>query len=479
MNTINDFLDHTIKKYPSKTCIITKEKKLTFSELESLISNVSSYISKFPKQSVISIIFENSVDCIIAYLGILRVGCIAHLIPPSISDENLINQLKSAEPKILVATKNILKRINKLDSINCEKIEISEMYSHKKTAPKQRISSNDLAYLIYTSGTTSLPKGVGITHSNCIFTTKNIINTLDYRNSDVDVLPLSLSHSFGLGCLHTSLFVGSCLCLQKNASDVSEILNSIEKNNATTLAAIPATLSKMLLFEKEKMIDITSKLRLIITNSTSIHPDVVKEYKKILKNGKIATYYGLTEASRSTFMIFNNSKFESVGLPPNGVEIKIVDNKNSISKKGEILIKGNNVIEKYWNNIQANKNLIDGWLRTGDFGYADSEGYLYLLGRLDDVINVAGEKAMPEEIENVVKELSGIDEAIAVPMKHDIFGTVVKLLVHKTVDSKIEKFEILTHCIKNLERYKVPAKIEFIDKIPKTDYGKIKRSSLR
>ena len=479
MNTINDFLNYTIKKYPSKTCIITKEKKLSFNELNDLISNFSSHILKFPKQSVISIIFENSIDCVIAYLGTLRAGGIAHLISPSISNENLIHQLKSSKPKILVTTKNMLKKTNEIDAINCEKIEISEMFVHKKMETRINVSSNDLAYLIYTSGTTSLPKGVGVTHSNSIFTTKNIINTLGYTNSDVDFLPLSLSHSFGLGCLHTSLFAGSSVVLQKNASDISEILDSIEKNNATTLAAIPATLSKILLLDNKKMEETISKLRLIITNSTSIHPDTVKKYKEILKNGKIATYYGLTEASRSTFMIFDNSKYESVGLPPNDVEIKIVGNENSVPKKGEIWIKGKNVIKKYWDNKQADENLIDGWLKTGDFGYVDSEGYLYLLGRLDDVINVAGEKAIPEEIENVVKMLSGIDEAIAVPMKHDIFGSVVKLLIHKTSDSKIEKSEILKHCIKNLERYKVPAKIEFIDKVPKTDYGKIKRSSLR
>ena len=100
MNTINDFLNYTIKKYPSKTCIITKEKKLSFNELNDLISNFSSHILKFPKQSVVSIVFENTVDCVIAYLGTLRAGGVSHLISPSISNENLIHQIKSSKPLI-------------------------------------------------------------------------------------------------------------------------------------------------------------------------------------------------------------------------------------------------------------------------------------------------------------------------------------------------------------------------------------------
>ena len=117
-------------------------------------------------------------------------------------------------------------------------------------------------------------------------------------------------------------------------------------------------------------------------------------------------------------------------------------------------------------------------MKTGDLGRIDN-GYLYILGRVDDLINISGEKVYPQEIERVVKVLSGIDDVVAIPMKHKVFGEVVKLFVKKTKESDVSKAGILTHCIKNLERFKVPAKIEFVEDFPRTDYGKIKRFMLK
>ena len=116
--------------------------------------------------------------------------------------------------------------------------------------------------------------------------------------------------------------------------------------------------------------------------------------------------------------------------------------------------------------------------KTGDIGQLDDEGYLYLTGRIDDLINVAGDKVLPEEVERIVKLLTGVEEVVAIGTKHDIFGQVVKLFVKRSVGSSLEKSEIISHCIKNLERYKVPSLIQFVDDFPRTEYGKIKRFML-
>ncbi len=261
--------------------------------------------------------------------------------------------------------------------------------------------------------------------------------------------------------------------------EIPQILDSIENYNASTLAAIPSTLSKLVSNSFNDSSNILSDLRLIITNSTFLPPETTKKLKKILKNGKVATYYGLTEASRSTFMIFDDDdNIESVGKPSNGISLKLVSN-NDESTIGEIWIKGNNVVGKYWNEKHTKENIDNGWLKTGDLGRIDNDGCLYILGRVDDLINISGEKVYPQEIERVVKVLSGIDDVVAIPMKHKIFGEVIKLFVKKTAESNISKTDILTHCIKNLERFKVPAKIEFVEDFPRTDYGKIKRFMLK
>ena len=475
MNTVADFLNNSYRTNPDKIAIIDNDSKLTYSELHEEVNNFSSFLNKFPKNSVVSLLFDNTHEFVISYLGTINSGCIAHLIPTGISQKNLIDQISSAKPKLVLASENHFSKIAEIESENIEKLRFSEV---KKTSYQDRKPQpSDYAYLIYTSGTTSSPKGVPVTHSNCVFTTANIVRTLQYSQDDIDVLPLPLSHSFGLGCLHTSFYVGSTLIIHKT-TEIPQILDSIKNHHASTLAAIPSTLSKIISNSFSDSSNTLSNLRLIITNSTFLPPETTKKLKKILKNGKVATYYGLTEASRSTFMIFDDDdNIESVGKPSDGISLKLVSN-NDESTIGEVWIKGHNVIDNYWSDEHTKENLVDGWLKTGDLGRIDND-YLYILGRVDDLINISGEKVYPQEIERVVKVLTGIDDVIAVPMKHKVFGEVVKLFVKKAIESDISKTDILTHCIKNLERFKVPAKIEFVEDFPRTDYGKIKRFMLK
>jgi len=476
MTLISDFLENSSRNFPKKNALIYKNTKYTYEELQNEVKKKSQFFNKFKKKSVISLLFENSPEFIISYLGILKSGCIAHIIPPNISTDNLREQIISTNPVSIISSHELF---SKLSIIENQKIEIIEYPEVKSNSTEERkANSSDYAYLIYTSGTTSKPKGVPITHQNSVFTTNNIVKILNYNNSDVDILPLPLSHSFGLGCLHTSICIGSTLILHKNMVNTSEIFSSMDEYSATTFAAIPTSLTKLTKYQLSEVSDVFKNLRLIMTNSTSIPSNTIKEYKKILEHGIIATYYGLTEASRSTFMIFDDErKFNSVGIPPNQIEIKI-DNKIN-SEPGEIWIKGPNVIQKYWNNTEADSSITDGWLQTGDLGKLDENGHLYLLGRLDDVINIGGEKLLPQDVESIVKVLSDVEEAVAIPMKHEVFGNTIKLLIKKTNDSEITKTEILSYCIKNLERYKVPTKIEFVDDFPKTSYGKIKRFMLK
>ena len=475
MNTIADFLKNSYRAYPDKIAIIDNNSKLTYSELNQGVNDFSSFLNKFPKNSVISLLFDNTHEFVISYLGVINSGCIAHLIPTGISQKNLMDQISSAKPKLVLSSENHFSKIAEIESKIIEKLRFSEV--KKISSNDRKPQPSDYAYLIYTSGTTSSPKGVPITHSNCVFTTTNIVRTLQYSQDDIDVLPLPLSHSFGLGCLHTSFYVGSTLIIHKT-TEIPQILDSIKNHHASTLAAIPSTLSKIVSNSFSDSSNTLSNLRLIITNSTFLPPETTKKLKKILKNGKVATYYGLTEASRSTFMIFDgDDNIESVGKPSDGISLKLVSN-NDESTIGEVWIKGRNVIGNYWSDEHTKENLVDGWLKTGDLGRIDN-GYLYILGRVDDLINISGEKVYPQEIERVVKVLTGIDDAIAIPMKHEVFGEVVKLFVKKSVESNISKTDILTHCIKNLERFKVPAKIEFVEDFPRTDYGKIKRFMLK
>jgi long-chain acyl-CoA synthetase len=475
MKNLIDLIEYHSRNDPSKIAIITKKSTLTFKELSQQSSLFANSLKDFSKNSVISLMFENSTNFVISYIGTLKAGLIAHILPITISEKNLLFQIESANSELLV-TENY-----KFDDIKDTKLPIKikkfDEQIFKFETKTHEIFPDDNAHLLYTSGTTAEPKGVPITHSNLIFTIKNIISVLGYSSSDVSLSPLPLHHSFGLGCLNTSLYSGGQIILLNNASDLSDILQTIRKFNATIFSAVPATLIKLLKFYKNDIKIEFKDLRLIMTNSTSIPPETVLEYKKILNNGNLTTYYGLTEASRSTFMMFKNNldKDSSVGKPAPDVKIKIENKNNNI---GEIWIKGGNVINQYWNN-QSNQNFDDEWLKTGDLGYFDKDGFLYLSGRLDDVINVGGEKVFPEYVEKIIKKMNDIEEVVVIGQKHEVFGQTVKALVKLNPHSTLKKSDILSFCIKNLEKFMVPTKIELKNEIPKTDFGKIKRFILQ
>ena len=478
MKTVIDFFRRSVGDLPDKTALIFENRELSYKELGGLVDSFSDSLIKLENESVVSLFLENSIEFVISYLGVLNAGMIPHLIPINLTIQKIQQQLENANSKFIISSDVLINKLNNIQH-ECKIKSFSELNIKKNNYLKAYNTYSDIAYLIFTSGTTGLPKGVSITQSNTIFTTKNIINVLKYDKSDVNVLPLPLTHSFGLGCLHASIFLGSTLILLKNATDTMNILEILKKHNATTLAAVPLTLNKILR-EHKNCSEYLYKLRLIITNSTSVPIKTVREYKKILKKGNLATYYGLTEASRSTFMIFDKlGKETSVGKPSNGIQIKIKNESLNELETGEILIKGENVIKNYWKNLDADKKIFNDWLQTGDLGHKDSEGYLYLDGRIDDVINIAGEKVVPDDIETIVRVLIDVEDVVVVGMKNEMYGEMIKMFVKKSTNSKITKSEILGYCIKHLESHKIPRQIEFLDDFPRNEFGKIERFKLK
>ena len=287
MNLI-DFLRNNVKNYGEKIAVIDNGGKLTFIQLYEKVKKFSNNIKVLNEEKIISLVSENSISFIIAYLAIINSGKIVHLISSEISEINLFNQLKSSKSKNIICNQSVKNKISNYDSIKTTIFDIEEILL-KQNNEKIQSNVNELAYLVYTSGTTSEPKGVTVSHSMIEFTTKNIVKVLGYSNSDIDLLPLPLNHSFGLGCLHTSLYVGSTLVLLKNPSNLEQILESLKKYKITTLAAIPATLTKILNFKNKNLENYFSEIRLIITNSTAIPKKTVIEFKEILKKGNLPT----------------------------------------------------------------------------------------------------------------------------------------------------------------------------------------------
>jgi len=475
--SIFEILENSSKTQPDKIALILDSQEVTYSQLLKKSINFSEkFIDLTNVGDVISLISENSINFIANYFAILRSGCIAHIIPPQTSDQNIIFQTNETNSKLILHssfTGDKIKRIvQSIKSINIDE-EINSTLL--RTNPRYC----DYSSILFTSGTTGIPKGVLLKHANILSTTQNIVKKLELSKNDIELNPLPLSHSFGLGCIHAIMSQGGTSLIFKNTINLKHILKVMSLNECTGFVSVPFIFEKFLISYPDEFVSCKKSLRYMLTNSGPIKEHTTKKLLKFFPNTKIFTYYGLTEASRSTFLLFNNNldKLTSVGKPPFNIQIKIIDEQtNNLQKNqsGEILIKGLNVIERYWKNQKNNPKIIDGWLYTGDLGHFDDDNYLYIDGRIDDRINVSGEKFYPSEIENILKTIDGISESIVVGIPDKSFGEIPVALI---VGDNTKENNILKICNLKLENYKMP-RIIFVSEIP-TAAGKISRKLIR
>ena len=483
MKSIHELLNNSAKSFPDKPAVIFENKRYSYGELFNKSQSLSNFIQEKTKPGdVVSILYENSPFFIISYFSILKSGCIAHIIPPAISDFNLKEQIKESNPQIILTNHNFEQKLKRTGLI--EKVFFVESDSDVFKSNCDNLFEDkfyEVSSIIFTSGTTSKPKGVKLTHKNILTATSNIVKMIDIQTNDIEINSLSLSHSFGLGCLHAIFLQSATVLIFKNTINLKEILKCGKSENATGFVGVPATFYQIINSFTEPLSSI-QPIRYFLTNTAPMKKESILKIINLFPKSNFYTYYGLTEASRSTFLLFNDNleKLESVGKTPSGVEIKILDDDGKVlvnDQLGEIYIKGDHVVENYWNNAKADKSIVNGWLKTGDLGYFDSDGFLFLKSRKDDLINVAGEKFVPEEVELVIKEISEISEAAVIGIPNELFGQLPIAFVEK--NNEITSSFILNHCIQKLERYKIPTKIIFLDEIPKTDSGKIKRNILK
>lgn len=487
MRTIYDFLDFSASIYPLKTALMDENRKLTYDKFLANTNQLSNFIQDNTKLGqVISLMAENSAEMLISYFAILKSGCIAHMIPTQTSDENLLLQIRETKPRLFFSTaslKNKIERSGCLTNTKFVDVKLNEMITNQEIKDFYGNRFHEISSIIFTSGTTGKPKGVILKHKNIVTATQNIVKRIGIQNDDIEINTLQLSHSFGLGCIHAIFSQGATSVIFRNTINLKHIVKTALEEKATGFSGVPATFRKFLDVCMDDLKLCRKYMRYLVTNSVRVPKETAMEIINLFPTAKFFTYYGLTEASRSTFLLFNEnlSKIGSVGRPADGVQIKIIDEKGNtlpVNENGEICIKGPHVIESYWNNPEADSQIKDSWLHTGDLGYFDADDYLYLQGRTDDLINISGEKVSALEIETIIKQLDGIQDVVVMGEPNDIFGEIPIAYMVKTKPT-LNSLDIIKHCGKKLESHKIPQKIIFTDSIPKTESGKIQKHLLR
>jgi long-chain acyl-CoA synthetase len=345
------------------------------------------------------------------------------------------------------------------------------------------LTDESIAEILFTTGTTGNPKGVCLSYFN-IFSSANNINTyIGNVADDVEIIGLPICHSFGLGRVRCNLLIGSTCVLMGNFANVRLFFSHIEKYKATGFAMVPAAWMYIKKISGHRIDKYASQIKYIEIGSASLPIEEKKELLQRFPNTRICMHYGLTEASRSTFLEFHDVEhIQTIGKTvTEQVDIKIMDilgDELQHGIVGEICVSGNMVMKRYLCDNDTKGAFYGKYFRTGDFGYKDSEGYVYLVGREKEMINVGGKKVSPMEVEDAISAL-GVGDCVCVPTKDTsgILGEVVKCYILEG-STTLTFEEISKLLMERLEPYKRPVVYEMIDKIPVTASGKKQRTKL-
>lgn len=351
------------------------------------------------------------------------------------------------------------------------------------THPEFLPSPEDTALLLFTSGTTSRPKRVPLTHANLIASAENVARSLQLGPQDRCLNPMPLFHIHGLVAgLLAPLFAGGSAIVASGVP-AEGLLRWIDSGKSTWYTAVPTIHQAILAEARNRSCAAQHRLRFIRSSSASLPTSLQAEMETVF-GIPVVEAYGMTEASHQIAinpLPPHPRKPGSVGRPT-GVQVCIIPpeqaNTTGISR-GEIAIRGKSVAQAYDANPAANQEaFVDGWFRTGDEGYLDNEGYLYISGRLKEMINRGGEKLAPREIDETLVEHGAVAQAITFAVPHPTLGEDVAAAVVLRNGMNASEAELRSYLLERIAEFKVPSRFVFVDDIPKGPTGKLQRIGL-
>ena len=467
-----------VERTPNKVAIIVNGQEVTYLHLAEKSRKAASFLVDLGVHSSDRIVLSahKDIEFIYLYLGAQILGVINVIVDAESNKDRLSYIEEKTNPTFCFGYES-----NRFPSLLFQNIDFDSPLEYCGL-PKS-LKAEDIAEILFTTGTTGAPKGVCLSYFNIYSSADNINDFIGNIDADVEVLGLPICHSFGLGRIRCNLIKGSTIVILGNFANVRSFFKAIEQYNASGFGVVPAAWAYIRKISGTRIAKYANQIRYIEIGSASMPIEVKREMLEIFPNTRICMHYGLTEASRSCFQEFHDTiHLDSIGKPVCGkVDVQIFSEHGKMlasGEKGEVCVKGNMVLARYLEDSDNTDAFHGDYFRTGDCGFKDEEGYIYLLGREKELINVGGKKVSPMEVEDAIISL-GVGDCVCVPMKdpEGIMGELVKCYVLK--DSTTLSFEQISESLSDkLEHYKIPAVYEWIDAIPQTSSGKKQRVNL-
>jgi long-chain acyl-CoA synthetase len=511
---LESFLEQSAAHYPHKTALVCGDRRITYGELDADCNRLAHALIACGVQrgDRVAIYLDNCVEAVQAVFAVLKAGAVFMPVNPTTKLDKLAYVLNNSRARVLIAPgrkfdalEDCWTQTPHLETVVLTgetEIALAEhrakrfvrfdqlLYEHEfdTQAPARRCINIDLAALIYTSGSTGNPKGVMLTHLNMTSAAASITTYLENRPDDVILNVLPLSFDYGLYQALMSIKIGGTLVLEKSFTYPHKILELLVREKVTGFPLVPTMAAILLQMDLSKY-DFSS-LRYLSNTAAALPTEHIQKLRRLFAPARLFSMYGLTECKRVSYL-----PPEQLDIRPNSVgrgmpneEVYVVDdagNRVGPGIVGELVVRGANVMKGYWENPdETAKKLRPGLLpsemvlHTGDLFQTDDEGYLYFVGRKDDIIKSRGEKVAPREVENVLCSHPAVAEAAVVGVPDPILGQAIKAYVALRPGVNATEKELQRHCAQHLEDFMVPQFVEIQDVLPKTGNGKINKRAL-
>lgn len=510
---LESFLEQSASDRPDKTALVCGRRRLSYAELEQASNRLAHGLIALgvERGDRVAVHLDNSVEAVVSIFAVLKAGAVFTMINPGTKRDKLRYLLDNSRAAMLIlpgrkllappacwAETHHLRALICTGPLPCDAPpcgkrliafdDLLEEHAHGDQPPEKRAIDVDLASLIYTSGSTGRPKGVMLTHLNMVSAATSATTYLENTPDDVVLNVLPLAFSYGLYQVLMAAQFGGTVVLERSFAYPQAVLRTLAAERATGLPLVP-TMAAILLQTDLGRVDLSS-LRYVTSAGAALPTKYILQLRRQMPHVQLFSMYGLTECMRVSYLPPEeiDQRPDSVGRGMPNEEVYIVDEQGrrvGPGVVGELVVRGSNVMRGYWElPEETNRMLRDGPLPgekvlcTGDLFRADEEGYLYFVGRKDDIIKSRGEKVSPKEVEDVLCAMPEVAEAAVIGAPDEIRGQAIVAVVVLREGCHATEQEILRHCAARLEDVMVPALVEFRDNLPRNDNGKIDKRAI-